>query len=396
MTELSVITLENEMDLILAYKKSIRTAELLGLTISTQTAFATAVSEVCREIIDKAHEGIATLGAFWDGKRFSISARISARIEDDFNRRCEGFEYARKLVPVLDLDYSQNRVDALLRLAIPASARIDQRRIAAIRQQIKEEGPSSAYEEVKLKNAELNQLNRQQELNLLHATLLDQQKNEFLTLASHELNSPLTILHSFAQIALKEEAGLNPVLQNFLVKIEQQSAKIVTLVQQLLDISKIEHGQLSYDKTATDYRLFLEDTLDAIRLLVPDHQLYIDLGENGTVMIDRLRLEQVLHNVVANAAKYSAAGSTIYVRSKRHDGFMVVEVEDEGIGMSEETMSRVFHKFYRSEQVSRKYGGLGMGLYVASRIITEHRGNMQVSSMPGKGSIFSFSIPLVD
>lgn len=396
MTELSVITLENEMDLILAYKKSIRTAELLGLTISTQTAFATAVSEVCREVIDKAFEGKASVGVSFDSNRFFLTAAISCRIEEDFKRNSEGFDYARKLVPVLETNFTEDRLETMLKLGIPRSARIDQRKVSTIRQQILDEGPISAYEEIKLKNAALHLLNTQQELHLQHATLLDQQKNEFLTLASHELNSPLTVLHSFAQLALKMEGSENEVLNGILKKIEQQSTKMVTLIQQLLDISKIEHGQLTYNKEETDYRDFLEDILETTRMLVPGHQLCIELGDTGLVLIDRLRLEQVLNNVVANAAKYSNEGSCIYIRTAMKDGLITVEVEDEGIGMSEDTLLMVFNKFYRSEHVAHKYGGLGMGLYVASRIISGHQGVMNVHSVPEKGSVFSFSIPVLN
>src|ERR1700753_1170462 len=100
MTEIAHVSLENEMDLILAYKKSIKTAELLGLTISTQTAFATAVFEVCREVIDKAFDGKLSLGAESDNVRFSIMARITFVDNDDLRSFREGFEYAKKLVPV--------------------------------------------------------------------------------------------------------------------------------------------------------------------------------------------------------------------------------------------------------------------------------------------------------
>src|ERR1700761_199723 len=169
MTEFAAITLENEMDLTLAYKKSIRTAELLGLTISTQTAFATAVSEVCREVIDKAFDGVAQIGAINDGGRFFITANISCRIDDYFNRSNDGVEFARKLVPVLDIEVVGDKLTISLKLGIPRSVRVDQIKVNAVKKQLEVEGPMSAYEEVKMRNAELHQINQQHEQALTHA-----------------------------------------------------------------------------------------------------------------------------------------------------------------------------------------------------------------------------------
>lgn len=394
MTQLAIITLENEMDLTLAYKKSIRVGELLKLTISTQTAFATAVSEVCREMIDKGWDGEAILGTVAEDGRFFIAACISGKIDEVFGRNNEGVEYARKLIPVLNINLEQDSVEIMLKLGIPKANRIDQRKIIEIQQQLELEGPISAYEEVKQKNAQLHQLNQQKELALIHANFLNEQKNEFLSIVSHELNTPLTVLRSYAQIACRAENGKNEVLSKYLNKIESQSSKIGTLIQQLMDVSKIEQGTITYQFEATDMNPYLQEVINGMVLMFYTHQVSAELGPDCRLNIDRLRLEQVLNNIIGNAAKYSANGSKIAITTAMTDGQFTVHIKDEGIGMSEEALDKVFNKFYRSENVTRKYNGLGMGLYIASRIVQDHQGNIQVQSKEGQGSVFSFSLPV--
>ncbi|MFD0795234.1 sensor histidine kinase [Mucilaginibacter litoreus] len=394
MTELALITLENEMDLILAYKKSIRVADLLGLSKSTQTSFATAVSEVCREVIDKAYEGTASVCVSKEDDRFSICANIRGATEGDFDRRNAGFEYARKLVPVLETDIADNQLKVALKLAIPRAKKIDSRKVSVIKLQLEKEGPISAYEEVKLRNAELQQLNQRSEEALTQAELLNEQKVEFLSVASHELNSPLTILRSFTQISLKMDKGTDEALTRRLKKIDQQSAKLVALINQLLDISKIEQGIINYNKEAVNANAFFSASLENVRELIPAHQMEIELGDDCSLNVDLIRIEQVLNNLVTNAAKYSSPNSKITVTSAVKNNEFILTVTDEGIGMSEETISKIFNKFFRSEKVAKKYSGLGMGLYVASKIIGDHGGSIDVKSEEGKGSVFSFTLPL--
>lgn len=394
MTQLGIVTLENEMDLILAYKRSIRTAELLGLTIATQTAFATAVSEVCREIIDRAYEGVATLLAFADEGRFFISANITCRIDADFGRNNAGFDYARKLVPIFTTVYEQEQLSIVLKLGIPRSTKIDAKKAQLVKLQLDKEGAISAYEEIKQKNAVLQSLNEQHEMALLSAESLHRQKNEFLSVASHELNSPLTILRSFTQLALRQDTGENEALTKRLKKIDQQSAKLITMIQQLLDISKIENGDINYNVSAIGANDYISSCLENINVLLSGHTLDVGLGDDCIINIDALRIEQVLTNIVVNAAKYSDADSLITISSILKDGFFILSVKDRGIGMSPATLNNIFTKFYRSEQVTKKYNGLGMGLYIASRIVVDHGGKIDVESQEGEGSVFSFSIPL--
>jgi len=394
MTTLATITLENEMDLILAYKKAIHIGDLLGLSVSTQTAFATAVSEVCREVIDKSADGVALLGTGMEDSRFFLFAKIRFTSYEKFKPDNEGYEYARKLIPVLETQINDQNVETVLKLGIPRSMKVDKKKVLEVSKTLDQEGPISAYEEVKLRNAGLQLINQQNEIDLLQSNYLNQQKNEFLSVASHELNSPLTILRSYSQIALRVEAGKNPALTNYLKKIELQSGKMAQLIRQLLDVSKIENGKLIYDKHEIDFNEFIETTSETLVQLVPTHHVTVTYDGNCNIMIDRMRIEQVMNNLVSNAAKYSQAGTAIRIKTKIADDMAMVWVEDDGIGMSEETMKSIFGKFYRSESIIRKYSGLGMGLYIASRIIADHKGTMNVTSIEGKGSTVSFSLPV--
>lgn len=392
MTELAAITLENEMDLILAYKRSIRVCELLGLTISTQTAFATAVSEVCREVIDKAVEGKATLGAAQEDGRFQVIAHIKGHNGEPFDKGSGGLEYARKLVPVLEFSQTATEISVTLKLGIPRTTRLDIKKVNAVKKQLIEEGPVSAYEEVKFRNAELHQLNEQKDLALLHSKFLNDQKNEFLSLVSHELNTPLTVLRSYSQIARKIESNQQPLLSDYLIKIESQTTKLTSLIKQLLDISKIEAGKITYQPELTQFNAYLSEIINGLAPTIPGHELVLALGDDCQIKIDRLRMEQVINNLISNAAKYAAVGTTVTVSSELTGGKLTVSVADQGIGMSPETIEQVFEKFYRSADVSKRYSGLGMGLYIASRIIKDHQGEMAVESEEGKGSRFSFTL----
>lgn len=395
MTTLGTVTLENEMDLILAYKKAIHIGSLLGLSVATQTVFATAVSEVCREVLDKSTDGMATLGIGSEKLRFFLYSKIKFTA-NVFNADNEGYNYARKLIPVLDTSVEEDHVETILKFGIPRAIKVDKSKILEVNKILDKEGPISAYEEVKLRNADLQQINLKKDIDLAQSNYLNQQKNEFLSVASHELNSPLTILHSYSQIALRVEGGKDPTLNSYLKKIELQSGKMAQLIRQLLDVSKIENGKIIYDKQEVDFNEFIKNASETLMQLVPGYRVQVNFNGACRVLIDKMRVEQVLNNLVSNAAKYSEPGSLICINAGVIDDHVVVSVIDEGIGMSESEIKSIFGKFYRSESIIKKYSGLGMGLYIASRIVAAHNGKMNVTSAVGKGSAVSFSLPLVE
>lgn len=393
MIELAYITLENEMDLTLAYKKSIQIADLIKLTVATQTVFATAVSEVSREVMDKALEGSCSIGISSDKGRYCLCASLVFRIDDDFPRNNEGFDYARKLVPLIEISFSDTEGFVSLEMAIPRSCKMDRHRLDLIRRQIELVGPVNAYEELKVRNAALNSKSQRQELELIHANYLNEQKSEFLSVASHELNTPITILRALSQISLRLVDPAEVKLYGHLQKVEKQTGKLAALTQQLLDISKIEHGQFTYKKESVELDDFMGSIIESVNLLTPSHKFQYELNASCTMELDRNRIEQALTNIVGNAVKYSEKGTTISIRTGVEDDRIKIIIEDQGIGMSEETRKNIFEKFYRSDAVHTQYKGLGIGLFVASKIISDHAGSIDVKSEEGRGSSFFISFP---
>jgi signal transduction histidine kinase len=394
MIQLVQISLENEMDLTIAYKRSIKAAELLGLSLSTQTAFATAVSEVCREVIDKTHEGSASIEVHNEAERYSLAAIITYKEVTGMESLQGGIQYAKKLIPMFSYGVKDSTGTIELKLGIPRSAMVNRLKIITVKDYFGQAEPNTPYEEVRQRNLQLFLINEESEIALKQEKYLNEQKNEFLSVAGHELKTPLTILRAYTQMALRTDCGETTLAH--LKKIDTQAQKLQTMILQLLDISKIEKGNADYNLEKTDLTSYLTDMSDLIRQLVPSHELIIEMDHGDIeLMIDRLRMEQVIMNIVGNAAKYSPAGRKINLRTKIiENNELQISVEDEGIGMSEEELLKVFAKFYRVSDVTRLYNGLGMGLYICSKIIKDHGGKIWVESIHGTSSTFYFTIPV--
>jgi signal transduction histidine kinase len=221
-------------------------------------------------------------------------------------------------------------------------------------------------------------------------------KSEFISMASHELKTPITILKAYGQLALSEKIKTVDQVQSIVRKMNAQCTKLSSLALQLLDSAKIEVGILEYEMTHVDFNPYLLKTIEDLKHLVPHHHIVVDLGDSTSAQLDPLRMEQVLSNLLSNAAKYSDEGSEIIIKTiiKADRGAVVVSITDKGIGISDEGIAKIFDKFYREPEVLSKQSGLGMGMYIASKIISAHGGNIWVESQYGNGSTFHVSLPL--
>ncbi|MEO8794159.1 MAG: hybrid sensor histidine kinase/response regulator [Daejeonella sp.] len=223
----------------------------------------------------------------------------------------------------------------------------------------------------------------------------ENKKNEFISIASHELKTPLTSIKGYVQLL---ERFLNkqgePIINNYLDRTNLQLGKLQSLVNDLLDLSKIDNGQIEFNKQPFE---FSNMVLNVIETIQQTHDCNISLQNNFETKVfgDEMRLEQVLINFLTNAVKYSPDCQQIdVIVSEGPNETVITKVKDYGIGISKETQEHLFDKFYRVEKTSTKFQGLGIGLFISSEIIKRHHGSYGVKSEVNKGSEFFFSIPV--
>ncbi len=226
----------------------------------------------------------------------------------------------------------------------------------------------------------------------------EQRKDEFISMASHELKTPLTSIKAFNQMMLKKIKKGDISADKFteyLHRMEGQVGKLTKLVSDLLDVTKIQQGKLQLDAEPSSLNNLLHDIVLTFRQTYDTHAIELIMEEELMVTMDAPRFEQVINNLLTNAVKYSTDGSTVIVTLRQEDGNAVVSVKDAGIGIPEEHKQHITKRFYRVEKGDEtKYPGLGIGLYIARQIIEQHHGQLWFESKKNRGSTFYISIPL--
>lgn len=223
--------------------------------------------------------------------------------------------------------------------------------------------------------------------------LLNEKKDEFIGLASHELKTPLTSITGYLQILgrLKtdEQGG------RFVDKTIKQVRKLSGLVNDLLDVSKIEAGKLQMRKAKFDLMEVINDTIELMQQTNDKYTILLKTAvETCVVRADSQRIEQVMINLLSNSIKYSHGAGKIIVEVNKTEKDAIVSIQDFGIGIAASKLGNVFSRFYRVEDLDAHISGLGIGLYLSHEIITRHNGKIWVESEPGAGSTFHFSLPL--
>lgn len=223
-------------------------------------------------------------------------------------------------------------------------------------------------------------------------------RNEFLSVAAHELKTPITSMKGFAQLLqsqLNKSTETNSKLTNrALHHIEEQSNKLTKLINRLLDISRLESGKLVLEKEPTDLVSLLERTLDIIRQTTNKHQFIIDNPTSLTAVVDPLRFEQVLINLLDNAVKYSPNGGKITLSLKlTGNNFVSLTLQDEGIGIAPEMRDKIFNPFFQAHNQTNNYTGLGLGLYISTQIINLHGGRIKANFPAQGGTCFEILVP---
>jgi signal transduction histidine kinase len=239
---------------------------------------------------------------------------------------------------------------------------------------------------------------------------IDRLKSRFLSMASHELKTPLTSISGLAQVLLRrmrrrlemgrpDDADWHDEQSGHVGRLEllnSQTARLGRLVDELLDVSRIESGKLEFRAQPVDMARLVSEVAERMQLSTSEHTIEVEqkgVAENP-VNADRDHLEQVLDNLVSNAIKFSPDGGRILMRVREQGDSVLISIQDPGVGIPEDQLDAVFGLFYQAEDpVSRRTGGMGLGLYISREIITRHGGRIWAESEPGAGSTFTFSLP---
>ncbi len=225
---------------------------------------------------------------------------------------------------------------------------------------------------------------------------LDRQRADFLTVAAHELRTPLTPLSMYLQSVERRIARGQAVGQDLVTKARRQVERLGRLVEDLLDISRLESHRMRIGAGDVELNDLVDDVVADIRAQTRNHDvIFHRTGSPVLVQGDRERLEQVLVNLLTNAIKYSPQGGEIRVAIDRAGAEARISVTDPGIGIPPEEQPRLFQRFFRAgNATTRNYGGLGIGLFVAHEIVRRHGGRFEVRSELGSGSTFAFFLPV--
>jgi PAS domain S-box-containing protein len=224
----------------------------------------------------------------------------------------------------------------------------------------------------------------------------EQRKDEFISMTSHELKTPVTSLKGFTHVLQRrltkqgDEQGLH-----YLSRMNAQLDKLVKLISDLLDISRMQTGHLTFQNEAFDLDKLIYETVENVQVATTTHQFLVEGHTNASIVGDRDRLGQVFINLLTNAEKYSPKAKKVIARLSQEQEMAVVRVQDFGIGVDPRYHQKIFERFYQvTDPEERTYPGLGIGLYISKQIIEYHHGQISVQSRKGEGSTFSVALPI--
>ncbi|WP_211316450.1 ATP-binding protein [Niabella yanshanensis] len=224
---------------------------------------------------------------------------------------------------------------------------------------------------------------------------IERRKDDFLSIASHELKTPLTSIKGFMQMLKRLQPGdLPDQYATIFEKVNVAIERLNGLITDLLDVSRIQSGNIEIHKDTFDFDTMVKETIEQMQSLSSSH-IIVCTGSSGLrVTADEQQIVQVLNNLLANAIKYSPDSREIYVHISRVSDYVKVSVKDTGVGINLEDQQRVFQRFFRGAEFQRKFAGMGIGLYVCEQIIKNHNGTIWLESEKNHGSTFNFTIPI--
>lgn len=232
---------------------------------------------------------------------------------------------------------------------------------------------------------------------------MEQRKDDFIKMASHELKTPITSINGYVQLLLniynefddeKLQASRGTV-RSSLGTVAKQVSKLTRLISDLLDMSKIESDKLELQQTEFDLSKLIEETVQDMRYATSHHAIVVQNDFEGNIYGDKDRLAQVLTNLLNNAIKYSPDANKVDVYTDYNNNAVNIHIRDYGIGIDKGEHKKIFERFYRvGGKAEQTYPGFGIGLFIASEIIHRHNGTISVKSQKNKGSIFTLSLPV--
>lgn len=224
---------------------------------------------------------------------------------------------------------------------------------------------------------------------------IERRKDDFLSIASHELKTPLTTIKGYVQ-ALERMVpeGSSEKFKSILHKTSAHVNKLNNLIAELLDVSRIQTGNIELHKEAFDFDKMVHETIEGLQSVSTTHEISIH-GKSGVKLsADESHVIQVLNNLISNAMKYAPESREIVIHVCTISEYVKVSVTDFGMGISVEDQKRLFERFFRVGEIQQRFPGMGIGLYICDQIIQKHNGTLWVESEKGKGSTFSFMLPI--
>lgn len=254
------------------------------------------------------------------------------------------------------------------------------------------------FEEVSKLNNELINVQRELFKKNIELEKLNQLKNHFLGMAAHDLRNPLTIITNYAEFIMEDNADkLSEQTNTFLMKIHNSAYFMLELIEDILDVSKIETGKLHLNLDTVDIINFTKDIIKRNNVIAAKKDIQIHLEravETFPIKIDKLKIEQVFNNLLSNAVKFSYPNSEIFVKFDTYTDKIQVRVKDSGTGIKEEFKDKLFIPFQKNKiRGTKDEKGTGLGLSIVKRIIEGHKGEIWFESELGKGTSFFFTLP---
>jgi len=230
-------------------------------------------------------------------------------------------------------------------------------------------------------------------------THLDELKSDFMATMSHELRTPLTSIIGYSDMLLSGMAGkLDDKQTNFVTSILNNGESLLNLINDILDLTKIEAGRLELRREAVDLRAALLGVLPVIKPKAAEKRIKVSTflpTDLPPVDADPNKLDQILLNLLSNAIKYTHDNGSVSVEARRQDGMAEIWVTDTGIGIAREDQERIFQRFTQIDSsATRSQGGTGLGLAIAKELVELHGGTIRLQSKLGSGSSFIFTVPI--